>query len=99
MKQRLKTSGLDAEVTGREKQLYSIYKKMLRKRATLNEIVDVYGLRIVVNSVDTCYRALGIVHSLWQATVNRVPVRFALFSLSTFCLLALSVLAVIATLG
>lgn len=45
------------------------------------------------------YVVLRIVHSLWQATVNRVPVRFALFSLSTLCLLALSVLAVIATLG
>ena len=45
------------------------------------------------------YVVLRIVHSLWQATVIRVPVRFALFALSTFCLLALSVLAVIATLG
>ena len=45
------------------------------------------------------YVVLRIVHSLWQATVNRVPVRFTIFALSTLCLLALSVLAVIATLG
>ena len=45
------------------------------------------------------YVALGIVHSLWQATVNRIPVRFAIFALATFCLFALAVLAVIATLG
>ena len=45
------------------------------------------------------YVALRIVHSLWQALVNRVPIRFALFAASTLCLLALSVLAVIATLG
>ena len=45
------------------------------------------------------YVVLRIVHSLWQATVNRVPVRFAIFALATFCLVALSVLAVIATLG
>lgn len=45
------------------------------------------------------YVGLRIVHSLWQATVNRIPVRFAIFGLSTFCLLALSLLAVIATLG
>ncbi|MCA0207710.1 MAG: MAPEG family protein [Proteobacteria bacterium] len=45
------------------------------------------------------YVILRIVHSLWQARVNRVPVRFAIFGLSTFCLLALSLLAVIATLG
>lgn len=45
------------------------------------------------------YVALRIVHSLWQATVNRIPVRFAIFALATFCLFALAVLAVIATLG
>ncbi|WP_428682129.1 MAPEG family protein [Sphingopyxis sp.] len=45
------------------------------------------------------YVGLRIVHSIWQATVNRIPVRFLLFLLSTLCLLALSVLAVIATLG
>ena len=45
------------------------------------------------------YVVIRIVHSVWQSTVNRIPVRFALFLLSTFCLLALSVLAVIATLG
>ena len=45
------------------------------------------------------YVVLRIVHSLWQSTVNRIPVRFANFSLATLCLLALSLLAVIATLG
>jgi hypothetical protein len=45
------------------------------------------------------YVVLRIVHSFWQSTVNKVPVRFALFALSTFCLVALSALAVIATLG
>ncbi len=45
------------------------------------------------------YVGLRIVHSIWQATVNRIPVRFALFALYTLCLFALSVLAVIATLG
>ena len=45
------------------------------------------------------YVVLRIVHSLWQSTVNRIPVRFAIFSLATLCLLALSLLAVIATLG
>ena len=45
------------------------------------------------------YVVLRIIHSLWQATVNRIPIRFVIFGLSTFCLLALSLLAVIATLG
>ncbi|HEU4626551.1 MAG TPA: bifunctional (p)ppGpp synthetase/guanosine-3',5'-bis(diphosphate) 3'-pyrophosphohydrolase [Steroidobacteraceae bacterium] len=60
-----------ATVETREKHLYSIYKKMRRKRATLNEIVDVYGLRIVVNTADTCYRALGIVHSIFKPMPGR----------------------------
>jgi GTP diphosphokinase / guanosine-3',5'-bis(diphosphate) 3'-diphosphatase len=64
-------SNIAATVDTREKHLYSIYKKMRRKRATLNEIVDVYGLRIVVNSTDTCYRALGVVHSLFKPMPGR----------------------------
>jgi GTP pyrophosphokinase len=60
-----------ANVDTREKHLYSIYKKMRRKRATLNEIVDVYGLRVVVNTTDTCYRALGVVHSLFKPMPGR----------------------------
>jgi RelA/SpoT family (p)ppGpp synthetase len=60
-----------AKVQMREKHLYSIYKKMRRKRAILNEIVDVYGLRIVVDRTDTCYRALGIVHSVFKPMPGR----------------------------
>ena len=60
-----------AKVETREKHLYSIYKKMHRKRAILNEIVDVYGLRIVVDRTDTCYRALGIVHSVFKPMPGR----------------------------
>jgi GTP diphosphokinase / guanosine-3',5'-bis(diphosphate) 3'-diphosphatase len=64
-------SEIAATVDTREKHLYSIYKKMRRKRATLNEIVDVYGLRVVVNSSDTCYRALGVVHSIFKPMPGR----------------------------
>jgi RelA/SpoT family (p)ppGpp synthetase len=60
-----------ARVAMREKHLYSIYRKMQRKRATLNEIVDVYGLRIVVDKADTCYRALGSVHSVFKPMPGR----------------------------
>jgi GTP pyrophosphokinase len=60
-----------AKVETREKHLYSIYKKMRRKRAILNEIVDVYGLRIVVDRTDTCYRALGVVHSVFKPMPGR----------------------------
>src|SRR5687768_7628978 len=64
-------NGIAARVQMREKHLYSIYKKMRRKRATLNEIVDVYGLRISVDKPDTCYRALGVVHSVFKPMPNR----------------------------
>jgi len=67
----LKKTAITAHVESREKHLYSIYRKMLRKRATLAEIVDVYGLRIVVDSVDTSYRALGVVHSVYKPMPGR----------------------------
>ncbi|HEY2037774.1 MAG TPA: bifunctional (p)ppGpp synthetase/guanosine-3',5'-bis(diphosphate) 3'-pyrophosphohydrolase, partial [Steroidobacteraceae bacterium] len=60
-----------ARVETREKHLYSIYKKMLRKRASLAEIVDVYGLRIITDKPDTCYRALGVVHSVFKPMPGR----------------------------
>jgi guanosine-3',5'-bis(diphosphate) 3'-pyrophosphohydrolase len=67
----LKKAGLHGHVEAREKHLYSIYRKMLRKRATLAEIVDVYGLRIIVDSADTSYRALGVVHSVYKPMPGR----------------------------
>jgi RelA/SpoT family (p)ppGpp synthetase len=58
-------------VEGREKDVYSIYQKMRRKKVSLNEIVDVYGFRIVVDTVDTCYRTLGIVHGVYKPMPGR----------------------------
>src|SRR5262245_12357690 len=62
---------MGAHVETREKHLYSIYRKMRRKRALLGEIVDVYGLRIIVDRPDTCYRALGVVHSVFKPMPGR----------------------------
>ena len=62
---------LQGEVVGREKHLYSIYKKMRGKRKAFNEIMDVYAFRIVVDKVDTCYRVLGAVHSLYKPLPGR----------------------------
>jgi RelA/SpoT family (p)ppGpp synthetase len=67
----LKEDNINAEVSSRQKNLYSIYRKMLRKRLSLREIVDVFGFRIVVDNVDACYRALGIVHQLYKPMPGR----------------------------
>jgi GTP pyrophosphokinase len=62
----------DAEVTGRAKHIYSIYRKMRRKNVPLSEIYDAIAFRILVPTIDDCYSALGIVHSLW----NHIPKEF-----------------------
>jgi len=67
----LEKAGIKGQVEAREKHLYSIYRKMLRKRATLSEIIDVYGLRVIVDEADTCYRALGAVHSVYKPMPGR----------------------------
>ena len=58
--------GIEAELSGRPKHIYSIYKKMHRKRAEFGEIYDVHALRVLVDDVRECYAALGVVHSLWR---------------------------------
>ncbi|MBU0455641.1 MAG: RelA/SpoT family protein [Gammaproteobacteria bacterium] len=59
------------ELKGREKSLYSIYKKMKQKHLKFSEIMDVYAFRIIVSSIDECYRALGLVHSLYKPLPER----------------------------
>ncbi len=63
---RLQREGIPALVIGREKHLYSIYNKMRAKKKSFKEIMDVYAFRIIVEDVDTCYRALGAVHNLYK---------------------------------
>jgi len=66
IEQRLQDEGLPARVIGREKHLYSIYRKMRQKALPFSEVFDVHAFRIVVDKVDTCYRALGAVHNLYK---------------------------------
>jgi guanosine-3',5'-bis(diphosphate) 3'-pyrophosphohydrolase len=63
--------GIDGEVIGRQKHLYSIYKKMAEKKRLLSDVVDVYGFRVIVNDVNSCYQALGIVHGLYKPMPGR----------------------------
>jgi len=62
----LAEAGIEAEVTGRRKHIYSIYEKMQKQGRDFDRIYDVHGARIIVDDVNDCYAALGIVHSLWR---------------------------------
>jgi guanosine-3',5'-bis(diphosphate) 3'-pyrophosphohydrolase len=67
----LEREGMQGDICGREKHLFSIYNKMRGKRKAFNEIMDVYAFRIVVDKVDTCYRVLGAVHNLYKPLPGR----------------------------
>ena len=58
--------GLDVDIRGREKSLASIYNKMRNKHLSFNEVLDVYGFRVLVKTNDECYRALGVLHSIYK---------------------------------
>jgi len=62
----LAQEGHQVSVIGREKHPYSIYRKMKAKRKSFSEVTDIYAFRIIVDSVDTCYRVLGCIHSLYK---------------------------------
>ena len=66
LRQELHNNGVVAEVSGRPKHIYSIYKKMKRKGVDFSEVYDVRAVRVLVNDLKDCYTALGVVHSLWQ---------------------------------
>ncbi|MBK5102738.1 MAG: bifunctional (p)ppGpp synthetase/guanosine-3',5'-bis(diphosphate) 3'-pyrophosphohydrolase [Burkholderiales bacterium] len=66
IKQRLPEAGIEAEVSGREKHLYSIYRKMLEKNLSFSQVLDIYGFRVVVEDRSACYLALGALHSLYK---------------------------------
>ncbi len=66
LNQQLGDAGIDAEITGRPKHLYSIYTKMKEQGKDFNEIYDLTAIRIIVNTIKDCYAALGIVHTLWK---------------------------------
>ena len=67
----LKKEKIVAEVTGRAKHLYSIYRKMKRDNITIDQVYDLFALRIIVNSVKDCYAALGVVHDLYTPMPGR----------------------------
>ena len=72
LKKHLKSNGIkNVGVKGREKNIYSIYRKIKSKHKPFSEILDVYGFRILVDSIDECYRSLGIIHNYFSPIENR----------------------------
>ncbi len=68
---RLKQENISGDVIGREKHLYSLYKKMRNKRQSFNDILDIFAFRIITNTADDCYRTLGSIHSLYKPLPGR----------------------------
>lgn len=68
---RLADAGIDASVTGREKNMFSIYNKMVKKELQFHEVMDIYAFRVIVKDIDTCYRVLGQMHILYKPRPGR----------------------------
>lgn len=71
IRERLRHEHLQGQVIGRQKHLYGIYFKMRQKSASFKDLMDVYAFRIIVDRVENCYRALGVVHNLYKPVPGR----------------------------
>ncbi len=71
IRSRLQEEGITAQVFGRSKHLWGIYQKMRDKRLSFKEVYDLYAVRIIVDTVDTCYRVLGVLHGLYKPFFGR----------------------------
>jgi guanosine-3',5'-bis(diphosphate) 3'-pyrophosphohydrolase len=71
LSEQFKRRGISAEVKGRQKQPYSVWRKMERKSLAFEQLSDIFGFRILVSSVEDCYRAVGVVHTTWPTVPGR----------------------------
>jgi len=78
VKKTLKDNDIDAEVDGRAKHFYSIYKKLIAEDKQFDEIYDLMAVRIIVEKVDECYKALGLIHNMWKPMPDRLKDYIAL---------------------
>jgi guanosine-3',5'-bis(diphosphate) 3'-pyrophosphohydrolase len=68
----LKETGITARVESRIKRLFSIHKKLIRQRITVDQVYDLFAMRVITNSVQDCYAVLGIIHNLWRPVPGRI---------------------------
>jgi GTP pyrophosphokinase len=71
LKAKFAEAGIKADIAGREKKPYSIWRKMENKQISLEQLSDIYGFRIIVDKMEDCYRGLGVVHATWRAVPGR----------------------------
>ncbi|MEL6375346.1 MAG: bifunctional (p)ppGpp synthetase/guanosine-3',5'-bis(diphosphate) 3'-pyrophosphohydrolase [Pseudomonadota bacterium] len=71
LRMKLQEAGVDAEVSGRQKKPFSIWRKMKDKQISLEQLSDIYAFRVLTAQVPDCYRALGVVHTTWQTVPSR----------------------------
>ena len=71
IKETLKEAGIEAAISGRPKHLYSVYRKMQRQNSGMNEVYDLIAIRVIVDSINDCYAALGVLHASWKPLPGR----------------------------
>ncbi len=72
LREKLKEAGITARVESRIKRLYSIHKKLVRQKITVEQVYDLYAMRVITQSIQDCYAVLGIVHNVWRPVPGRI---------------------------
>ena len=72
VRDKLKEAGITAKVESRTKRYYSIHKKLVRQRINVDQVYDLYAMRIITRSVQDCYAVLGIIHNVWRPVPGRI---------------------------
>ncbi len=72
LRDRLKEAGITASVESRIKRLFSIHKKLVRQRITVDQVYDMFAMRVITKSVQDCYAVLGIIHNVWRPVPGRI---------------------------